>query len=230
MDQDREISREELHQLVWSKPTRTVAKEFGLSDEEKMSRLVVGSENIRFYVREQSKQTIEKGSYYDRHVYSPKGKLSFILDSYPRRAWHDGKEQRLEALLGEIVVGTFQFGEILRADRLKWEDRHRRWEEERRLRELEEEARKKEAAKERAFRAQVEQWNLCKMMREYIIERERALNAAALEPERNQEALEWIDWARGYVDRIDPLKKGFEIAQSGESHPSRIDEDSDETS
>jgi hypothetical protein len=32
MEQDREISREELHRLVWSKPTRTVAKEFGLSD------------------------------------------------------------------------------------------------------------------------------------------------------------------------------------------------------
>jgi hypothetical protein len=32
MDQDREISREELHDLVWSKATRTVAKEFGLSD------------------------------------------------------------------------------------------------------------------------------------------------------------------------------------------------------
>jgi hypothetical protein len=32
MDQDREISPEELHQLVWSKPTRTVAKEFGVSD------------------------------------------------------------------------------------------------------------------------------------------------------------------------------------------------------
>ncbi|MBV8277917.1 MAG: hypothetical protein JO170_22010 [Verrucomicrobia bacterium] len=32
MNQDREITREELHQLVWSKPTSTVAKEFGLSD------------------------------------------------------------------------------------------------------------------------------------------------------------------------------------------------------
>jgi hypothetical protein len=32
MDQDREITREELHQLGWSKPTRTAAKEFGLSD------------------------------------------------------------------------------------------------------------------------------------------------------------------------------------------------------
>jgi len=31
MNQDREITREELHQLVWSKPTRA-AKEFGLSD------------------------------------------------------------------------------------------------------------------------------------------------------------------------------------------------------
>jgi hypothetical protein len=32
MDQDREINPEELHQLVWSKPLRTVAKAFGLSD------------------------------------------------------------------------------------------------------------------------------------------------------------------------------------------------------
>src|ERR1700678_1238464 len=32
MDQDREITREELHQLVWSKPTRVAAKEFGQSD------------------------------------------------------------------------------------------------------------------------------------------------------------------------------------------------------
>jgi hypothetical protein len=32
MDQDREITREELHQLVWSKPSRTLAREFGLSD------------------------------------------------------------------------------------------------------------------------------------------------------------------------------------------------------
>ena len=32
MEQDREISREELRQLVWSKPTRIAAKEFGLSN------------------------------------------------------------------------------------------------------------------------------------------------------------------------------------------------------
>ena|ERR1700748_1603942 len=32
MDQDKEITREELHQLVWSKPTRIAAKEFDLSE------------------------------------------------------------------------------------------------------------------------------------------------------------------------------------------------------
>jgi len=32
MDRDREITREELHQLVWSKKTPMVAKEFGLPD------------------------------------------------------------------------------------------------------------------------------------------------------------------------------------------------------
>jgi hypothetical protein len=46
--------------------------------EEKLSQLVVGAENIRFYVREQSKQTIDKSSSWDRHIYSPKGKLSLF--------------------------------------------------------------------------------------------------------------------------------------------------------
>jgi hypothetical protein len=32
MNQDREIIREELHQLVWLRATSTVAKEFDLSD------------------------------------------------------------------------------------------------------------------------------------------------------------------------------------------------------
>lgn len=93
--------------------------------DEKLSRLVAGSENIDFYVREQSKQTIERGSYYDRHSYSPKGKLSFILDEYPRRAWHDSNSKRLEEALGEILAGTLQFGKILRVQRLEREEQHR---------------------------------------------------------------------------------------------------------
>ena len=32
MNHDKELTREELHQLVWSKPTRIAAKEFGLCD------------------------------------------------------------------------------------------------------------------------------------------------------------------------------------------------------
>lgn len=47
------------------------------------------------------------------------------------------------------------------------------------------------------------------MMREYIIERERRLDTATLEPELKQKAVEWIAWAKQYVERIDPLKKGF---------------------
>lgn len=132
-----------------------------------------------------------------------------VLDSYPSRAWHDGKEQRLEALLGEIFIGTFQFAEVLRAHRLEREEWHRRWEEERRLRELQEEVRKKEEAKRQAFRTEVEQWNLCRMMREYIVEREHALENTTLEPELREKALEWIAWAKQYVENIDPLKNGI---------------------
>jgi hypothetical protein len=179
--------------------------------DQKLSRLVVGSEDIDFYAREQSKQTIDKSSSWDRHIYSPKGQLSLVLDAYPSRAWHERKTKRLEESLGEIVVGALQLAEIVRVRRLEREGQHRRWEEEWRQRELREEARKKDEAKERAFRAEVRKWHLCKMMREYICERERALDDATLEPEPKQRAVEWIAWAKQYVERIDPLNRGFEI-------------------
>ena len=119
-------------------------------------------------------------------------------------------------------------GEIVRVQRLEREEQHRRWEEEWRLQELEEEARKKEEAKQRAFREEVEKWNLCRMMREYVGERERVENAS-LDQGPKEEAGEWIAWAKGYVERIDPLKREFGIAGTRESQPSWIDEDPDET-
>jgi hypothetical protein len=107
--------------------------------------------------------------------------------------------KRLEEVPGEIVVGTPQFAEIIRLRRFEWEERHRRWEAEGRLREMQEKARKKEEAKRRAFPEEVEQWNLCNLMREYIGERERALENTMLESEREQKEREWMAWAKQYV-------------------------------
>jgi len=195
--------------------------------DEKLSRFIVGSEQIRFYIREQSKRIKEKGSYFD--IYSPKGMLSFVIDESPSRVWHDGKAQRIEDLLGEIVAGMLLQGEVLRAQRLERDEWHRRWEEERRLRELQEEARKKEEVKQRDFRAQVEMWNLCKLMREYIVEREHALEEAVLDPELQRQVLEWIAWAKQYIERIDLLMKQCKLPEPREPRTPWIEPDPDET-
>jgi hypothetical protein len=99
-----------------------------------------------------------------------------------------------------------------------------------RLRELREEARKKEETRERAFRAEVRKWNLCKMMREYIGECERALESNSLNPVDKEKAREWIAWAKQYVERIDQLNRGFGMTETAEFQPGSIDENSDETS
>jgi hypothetical protein len=67
-------------------------------------------------------------------------------------------------------------------------------------------------------------------MREYIGERERALEGDSLDRGPKEKALEWIAWAKQYVERIDPVKKGFEIAKAGESELDWSDEDPDDTS
>jgi hypothetical protein len=50
-----------------------------------------------------------------------------------------------------------------------------------------------------------------------------------LDPERKEKALEWIAWAKGYVERMDPLKRGFGIAEVGKSDSQCPDQDPDET-
>ena len=67
------------------------------------------------------------------------------------------------------------------------------------------------------------------MMREYIGERERALQSTSLDPGLKERAQEWIAWAKGYVERIDPLKRRFQISETS-SQPPWIEDDSDETS
>jgi hypothetical protein len=61
-------------------------------------------------------------------------------------------------------------------------------------------------------------------------ERERALEGNSLDRGPKEKALEWIAWAKQYVERIDPVKKGFEIAKAGESELDWSDEDPDDTS
>ena len=63
-------------------------------------------------------------------------------------------------------------------------------------------------------------------MREYIGERERALESLSLDPGFKEKAQAWIAWAKQYVERIDPLKMGFENLAREESR-SEIDQDAD---
>jgi hypothetical protein len=67
------------------------------------------------------------------------------------------------------------------------------------------------------------------MMREYIVEHERAFENATLEPELRQKTSERIAWAKEYVERVDPLKKPIELREPRESPAFWIDQDPDET-
>ena len=68
------------------------------------------------------------------------GLLAFQVEGYAdgvRRRWADGKKQRVEALLNDIVIGIEALLAVRQAQREDREERQRQWQEEARRRELE---------------------------------------------------------------------------------------------
>lgn len=151
-------------------------------------------------------------------THEPSGRLSIEVWTewgYSRRTWRDGKTQRIEDQLPQIVAG---FMHLALTDRA--EERKRAAEEREKQRIADERANleksiKAEQSKVNALRNATARWLRAEQMRSFV---SAARNAAV----QNGEAVEggspfgdWVIWAERQADRLDPLK---------ESPPSIIDQ------
>lgn len=147
---------------------------------------------------------------WQRWDYHPTGQLQLKIDSVflsgVRRTWADGKTQRVEDVLNDFMAGLVRAAEVLRKDAEEREERRRQHElewqrelEERRKRELE----KKRAAE---LERQVDAWIKAKRMRAYVSALAK-VESIQLPIDLDITLLsEWIEWARGYADQVDPLR------------------------
>ena len=157
-------------------------------------------------------------------THEPSGRLSIEVWTewgYNRRSWRDGKAQRLEDQLPQMVAG---FMRLALADRA--EERKRAAEEREKQRIAEERANleksiKAEQSKVNALRNATARWTRAEQIRSFV---SAARNAAV----QNGESVEagspfgdWVIWAERQADRLDPLK---------ESSPSIIDRKSETVS
>ena len=183
--------------------------------------LAVDGERIFLAVSEPARR-IELGRDkwgYRRWDFQPTGKLVLTLSGRhlqgSRRQWSDGKVQRLEGLLGRLIVTIEQAPSVIKAAKLEEECRARKW----RHREL---CRRREVdvvrySHDRAVSidSHVEKSRKAKQIREFVAEAEEQESMSASVQRK-------VRWARTYADHIDPFVD-FRIEALDEevSHPVR---------
>jgi hypothetical protein len=144
-----------------------------------------------------------------RWDYCPTGHLRLTLESveFPEihGSWSDGKRQRLEAHLGEIVVKCERAGAAVKVARQARIDAERRRIREQKLEYVVSQQRADYERKREVIKRLSETWTEINQMRDFAT----ALQAKMLEPNLSNDTREeleaMIDWTVRYVHRSNPL-------------------------
>jgi hypothetical protein len=143
-------------------------------------------------------------------TYESTGQLTCISDgtSYGRdlRTWSDGKRQRLEMCLHDIMIGLVQAAEGAKIARQAEEQRRREWAEAERLRQLEAERWKREKDRREELHRQAQAWSRAVELQNYVSALKEA-GRTHLQLDPDGRLSRWIRWAEGYVSDLDPTQR-----------------------
>lgn len=193
-----------------------------VSKPKYLTQVLVLGEPIYFGIREPTRQTEhiftkeelrkkEKGLLLWEHKYDhhPSGRLALeILDEDGKvvTKWVDGKEQKVETCLAAFIEGLGKVAERRKMQRAQAEETHRKWEEEQQRRREAEERRKQEQKEIELLRQQVNAWDESQRILAFVAAVERKAAEKGQNADPGSELARWIEWARSYARRIDPLQ------------------------
>lgn len=148
------------------------------------------------------------------------GRLALKIDGWNRdlrQTWADGKRQRVERCLNSFVVGLVTFAEGEREWERKRMERER--EERERRRQIEDEKRRKALERKRVteIRQQAANWQEADLLRAYVAVVRSAL--ARPDGSLDEAAAAWLEWAEGYIERLDPLTDSSAIPAKWREDP-----------
>lgn len=119
-----------------------------------------------------------------------------------RHTWKDGKNRRLEDLVNDVIVGFLEAALYKKAQRAAQERERLRAEEVARQREAARQLVQQERARARRFTRLKAACREHEDLRTFL-EQVRS----TVEPvEAQSELAQWLEWAAGYVNRVDPLR------------------------
>lgn len=144
---------------------------------------------------------------------APNGRLQVIINegcyghNGLRRTFGDGKTQRIETLINTILEAFVTWSAAIKAKRVEDERRKREWEDEERQREEQQRRNALESKRIEALLKDLERWRQRRQILVYVAAVEEKLDTGGYDD--SEAVSEWIDWAKGYADRIDPLSEGL---------------------
>lgn len=145
--------------------------------------------------------------------YTPTGRLEIALNegSYVRnglrRTFGDGTGHRLDALINAILEALATWSAAIKAQRVEDERRRQEWEEQTRRREEQQRRNALENRRIETLSKHMDRWHERGRVLKFIAAVEAKLSAG--EYENAEPIWEWINWAKGYAERLDPLNKGL---------------------
>ena len=146
---------------------------------------------------------------WSRYDHLPSGVLQMRIGNAQylgvRTIWADGKRQRVEQCLADFVEGLQDVAEAKMVQRAEQEAARLRREEAQRLEAKRRAQRWLEERRGKELEAQAGRWQLAKRLREYVAAMREA-RVIILPTDLEVENLsEWIEWAEGHAERLDPL-------------------------
>jgi hypothetical protein len=172
--------------------------------------VVILGERIDFGIREQYRRQEASADKYGwrQFSYHPSGQLSFAIKSWVARSkaeWSDGKRNRLEDLLQDILIGLIQAADVVRQWHLEREEENRQREEQRRRHAELERQRQKELERFQGLQREVRDYHEAGRIRAYVaaVRTTTIEQDGVIEPGGKLE--KWMEWALAHADRLDPL-------------------------
>jgi hypothetical protein len=201
--------------LIKACDARGFAVEVILNERSATTAVTVGGEAVGIIVEERIDRVERPGPERASWQYAPKtydymptGRLAIRLQHQylgVRQSWSDGKKQRVEDCLNDVMIGLATTAEALKAQRLEREAARREFLAEQERQRLAEQRRQEEAGRVRALEATLAAWRKSTLVRGYVTAMRQA--ATATGPMVDGEPLSlWLEWAENYADRIDPTK------------------------
>ena len=146
--------------------------------------------------------------YEPNHDFVATGILTLQIDYYwaSRKNWRDGQRKKLEEQIGDFVLSLVKTAEEMQIrDEIREQEEQRRRQEEQRKREVQE-LREKEVKRFQALEKAAQEWNRAQEIERYIEAVKATMEKQTLDIKQREELEEWIRWAKGKVEWLNPLK------------------------